>query len=202
MWADLQRRPSHLAVLVLCAVAVVLLQRLRWDWYIDDAAICFSYARNIAAGEGIVPWPGGERVEGFSDPTWIVLLVGFEWFGLDGFAVAKPLAMLFSALCVPVVYRTARIAMPDHDGPAPLFAPVALAFNAQFAIWSASALENSLWCLLLAIAVHQTVLNARTGRFFGSSFAWLLIVWTRPEGIVYAAAGAFWFMSSLALRGR
>lgn len=202
MWADLKRHPSHLAVLALCAVAVVLLQRLRWDWYIDDAAICFSYARNIANGEGIVPWPGGERIEGFSDPTWIALLVGFEWIGLDGFLVAKPLAMLFSVACIPVVYRTARLAMPDHDGPAPLFAAVALAFNAQFAIWSASALENSLWCLLLSIAIHQTVIGGRTGRFFGSSLAWLLVSLTRPEGIVYAAAGAFWFMSALALQGR
>lgn len=202
MWADLKRRPSDLAVLALCAVIVVLLQRLRWDWYIDDAAICFSYARNIAAGHGFVPWPGGERVEGFSDPTWIALLVGFEWLGFDGFTIAKPMAMLFSVLCIPVVYRTARLAMPDHGGPAPLFAAVALALNAQFAIWSASALENSLWCLLLAVAVHQTVLGARTGRFLGSALAWLLIAWTRPEGIVYATAGAFWFVSGLALRGQ
>lgn len=194
MWSELGRRPVHLVVLVLCALGVVLHQAVEWDWYIDDAAIVFAYARNVAAGEGVVPWPGAERIEGVSDPTWTALLVLFELVGLDGFTVAKPLAMLFAAACVPLVYRTAQLAMPDHDGPAPLFAPIALALSAQLSIWSASGLENGLWCFLLAAAVLSTVLDAREGRFARSASCYLLLAWTRPEGVLYAAVGGLWFL--------
>jgi hypothetical protein len=194
MWSELGRRPAHLVVLVLCALGIALHQALEGHWFIDDAAICFSYARNIAAGEGVVPWPGAERIEGVSDPTWVALLVLFQLVGLDGFTVAKPLGVLFAVACLPIVYRTARLAMPDHDGPAPLFAPIALALSAQFAIWSASGLENSLWCFLLAAAIHATVLDARSGRFARSASLYLLLAWTRPEGMLYAAVGGGWFL--------
>ena len=40
---------------------------------------------------------------------------------------------------------------------------LALAANAQFAIWSASGLENALFCLLLAGAVHRTLIEAEEG---------------------------------------
>jgi hypothetical protein len=207
MWADLLRRPWHLAVLALCALLVLIGQWLRWDWFIDDAAICFAYARNIAAGEGIVPWPGAERIEGFSDPTWMGVLTLFQWVGLDGFTVAKPLALLFSWLCLPIVYRTAQLAMEDDaesDGQriAPLFAPLVLAMNAQLAIWSASALENGLWCFLLALAIYVTVQDGRQGRFLRSAVCWLLITWSRPEGIAYALCGVFWWLVMLVRSGR
>lgn len=202
MWADLRRRPSHLAVLVLCAVGVVVHQAVRWDWFIDDAAIVFAYADNIARGEGVVPWPGAERIEGVSDPTWTALLAAFAWFGLHGFEVSKPLGMLFSVLCLPLAYRTARLAMPDHDGPAPLFAPIALALSAQFAIWGASGLENALWCFVLAAAIHATILDVQRGRFLASSCWFLLLAWTRPEGVLYAAIGGCWFLVALWWRGQ
>ena len=93
--------------------------------------------------------------------------------------------------------------MPDHDGPAPLFAAVALAFNAQFAIWSASASRTACGASCSSIAIRQTMIGGRTGRFLGSSVAWLLVSLTRPEGIALRRApAAFWFMSALARQGR
>ena len=212
MWADLYRRPSHVAVLLLCAAAVAYGQWLRGDWYIDDAAICFAYARNIVAGEGIVPWPGAERIEAYSDPTWMALLVLFQFVGLSGFIVAKPLGLLFSLLTLPVVYRTATLVMTDPDDPdrdrspdqgyAPLFAPVLFALNAQVAIWSSSALENALWGFLLSLAVLFTSQDGRQGGFLRSSVCWLLLAWTRPEGLLYALCGVFWWLVMQVRAGR
>ncbi|MEZ4234917.1 MAG: hypothetical protein R3F59_01880 [Myxococcota bacterium] len=196
-WSHLRRHPAHAAVLLLCVAGVVLHQWVHWGFTIDDAGICFAYARNVANGEGIVPWPGGERVEGISDPTWVALLTLFELVGISAEAVAKPLAMGFGALTVPVTWLVARQAMPTpaaRDGAAPLFAPMALALSAQLAIWSASALENSLWCLLLAAAVAATVADGREGRFLRSALCWLAIAWSRPEGLIYAICGGFWYL--------
>src|SRR5262245_32153596 len=141
MWVDLRlARPVERLVLVGCAVLLVAHQLLHRAFLIDDAAICFSFARNIANGEGVVPWPGGERIEGYSDPTWVAILALFQWIGLDGFTAAKPLAVVFGLLTLPIVWRTARLALPDTEEAraTALFAPVLLALSAQYAIWSAS----------------------------------------------------------------
>jgi hypothetical protein len=185
---------AELSVLGACAVVMVLHQATRWGWTIDDAAICYAYARNLATGEGLVPWPGGERIEAISDPTWVALLAVLYRLGLDGFAAAKPLAMALGVGTLWLVWRLAGRALRDlgHRGPGALIAPMALCTSAQFAIWSASGLENSLFCLLLAAAIHRTVreLDAEHPGFPASAVLWLLLCWTRPEGVLYAAVGA------------
>ena len=43
-------------------------------WFLsDDCYISFRYARNLVEGHGLVYNPG-ERVEGFSNPLWVLLL--------------------------------------------------------------------------------------------------------------------------------
>src|SRR5215831_18915345 len=52
------------------------------DWLIDDAGISFAYARNLAAGHGLVAQPGSTPVEGFSNPLWTLLVAGIFKLGL------------------------------------------------------------------------------------------------------------------------
>lgn len=47
---------------------------------IDDANICFVYARNLIHGQGFTFAPGGERVEGFTSLLWVLVLAPFFWF--------------------------------------------------------------------------------------------------------------------------
>ena len=42
----------------------------------DDAMISMRYARNLARGYGLVWNPGGERIEGYTNPLWVSLHVG------------------------------------------------------------------------------------------------------------------------------
>ena len=39
------------------------------QFYIEDAGISFTYAKHLVEGEGLVTYPGGERVKGYSNPT-------------------------------------------------------------------------------------------------------------------------------------
>jgi hypothetical protein len=162
-----------------------------WLWNVDDAAISFTYARNLADGEGLVAQPGGERVEGYSNPLWVLLLSLWEFVGIDGFVSSKIMGVLFAILTVPLVWAIARWSRPDRDGAVPLLAAFALAANAQFAIWNTSGLENSLFSLLLAGGTWRTVVETRTRGFPWSALLFLGVSLTRPEGILYAAAGGF-----------
>ena len=124
----------EMLVVALCALVLVLHQALHWGWTIEDAAICYAYARNIVSGYGCVPSPGGERVEAVSDPSWVAILTLFQAFGVDGFTIAKPLGMLFGAGTAVIVWRTARLALPEHHGPGALAAPLAGFFARRWAV--------------------------------------------------------------------
>jgi arabinofuranosyltransferase len=40
----------------------------------DDAMISMRYAKNFANGYGLVWNPGGERIEGYTNPLWVLYM--------------------------------------------------------------------------------------------------------------------------------
>ena len=181
-----QRHVKWVGIAMLVSVAV---QAANWIWYVEDAAISFSYARYWVEGEGLVPWPGSERVEGYSNPLWVLLLAMWHAVGVSGWVSARVMGAVFGAATVPLVYLIARESRPDKKDDAPLLAVLLLVFNAQFAIWNASGLENSLFVFLLSGAIWRTLIEARDGGYPWASVWFLLLAVTRPEGIAYGAVG-------------
>ncbi|HMV66831.1 MAG TPA: hypothetical protein PKA64_08275, partial [Myxococcota bacterium] len=173
-----------------------------WEWYIEDAAISFSYARNWVAGDGLVAFPGGERIEGFSNPTWVALMAIFQVIGVDPFLSSKLMALVFGAVTVVIAWLIALEVVDDRRSPAALIAPIFLAVFPQFAFWNASGLENSLFCLLLAGGMWRVLVEARHGGYPWSAVWFLLLAATRPEGIMYAAWGGFLAMVFAVTQGR
>jgi arabinofuranosyltransferase len=47
---------------------------VRYFTLFDDEMISMRYARNFAHGFGLVYNPGGERVEGFTNPLWVLYM--------------------------------------------------------------------------------------------------------------------------------
>lgn len=64
---------------------------------VDDAYIPMTYARNLVEGHGIVFYPGGERVEGFTSPLWMFVLSIFAFVKLSLPAAAFYGGILFGA---------------------------------------------------------------------------------------------------------
>src|SRR6266550_3321989 len=85
---DLPRRWHFVLGLVLPSMLLVLnMVRVR-AFTVDDAYISYRYARNFARGLGLVYNPG-ERIEGYTNFLW-TLLIGFGFkLHLDPEAVAK-----------------------------------------------------------------------------------------------------------------
>lgn len=191
------REARNGAVLAVCAAILAIYQWYRAGWFIDDAAISFAYARNLAHGHGLVPFPGGERVEAYSDPLWVLILAAFELVGLDGMAVGKPLGFAFALAAAWTSWRIAEQALPEHTargGPGALLAPLALALSAQFGIWSTSGLENALFGWILALAIWRAgaeidAIEQGEPRAPVSAGLYFLLALTRPEGLLYAGAG-------------
>ncbi len=175
--------------LVAASVAAILHQWPLRHWWVEDAAISFSFARSLSQGWGPVPMPGLERVEGYSDPLWVFLLTLGECIGLDGFTTAKPLSAVLTVVALVATFAaTRRLA----DGWAPHLAVVLLASSSTFAIWAASGLENALFGALLALGLWRRFVEVEEGGHPWSAVAFLGLALTRPEGIAYAAMAFGW----------
>jgi hypothetical protein len=184
----------ELATLVLCGVGY--LAHYLWytvgerNWFIEDAGISFAYARNFIRGHGLVPYVGGERVEGFSNPLWTLLVALFYAIGVDGWISAKLLGAVLGLATLPVVWLLARRALGGSTtarGTA-LVGPALLAASPQFVVWNTSGLENSLFCFLLVAGLLRLSSEAASAdKRPVSALLFFLLATTRPEGAMYGA---------------
>lgn len=164
-----------------------------WSMTVDDAAISFTYARNLVAGDGLVLQPGGERVEAYSNLLWVLLLAGGHALGAELSPLAKTLGLLFGVACLGIVavlpsrLGDRRPALPD------MAAPLALAGNTAFAVWSVAGLENSMFALLVLMSFGALAHEVRTpSPQPWSALVLTLLAITRPEGVAYAGVAVVW----------
>ena len=81
----------------------------------DDAFISFRYARNLAEGNGLA-WNSGERVEGYTNFLWTLLMTPAHTLGLDvvkwsyAFGLACLMANLLLAARIATLMLRSRIA--------------------------------------------------------------------------------------------
>jgi hypothetical protein len=158
-------------------------------FFIEDSAISFAYARNLVEGHGFVPFVGGERVEGFSNPLWTCLIAALYAVGLQPWFTSKVLGGLLGLATLAIVWALVRRAAPSN-GPwfhrARWMVPLLLAGSPQFVIWSASGLENPLFVFLLTLGLLLVLREADFDRRHPwSAVVFLLLALTRPEGIMY-----------------
>jgi hypothetical protein len=199
-WA--RKLPAVVAVLVgtllICAHAA-----LYGHWLVDDAAITFDYARNVAQGYGPVLQPGAAPVEGYSNTLWLVLLVFGRWLGLfdhglllgipDYVGYPKLLAVLFCAGTLVAFHQMAAV-LVRRAWIVTLGAGVLLACIPSYVAWSFSGLENSLYAFLVTAIAAVTVRAIGNGRMHGVAPAVTVgllafgAALTRPDGMIFAVS--------------
>jgi hypothetical protein len=180
--ADFRSLPT--LILGLCLVGAALLIFNLWSLHsiADDAYISFRYLDHWLAGHGLVYNPG-ERVEGYTNFLWIVLLAPLRAAGLE----PEVASVLLSLATLPVlfwaVFRTASSLANSRD--AGWAAVLLLSGCASLARWAVSGMETVLFAVLLALANER--LTARRQHNPASSLAFGLSVLTRPPGALHAA---------------
>lgn len=155
------------------------------DWIVDDAGISFAYARNLAAGHGLVSQPGVEPVEGYSNPLWVFLLAPFFPLGLfDPLLTPKLLSVALVGLAFLVLHQS--LSKLDEAGWAVSWVALGLtALNSSFVIWTVSGLENALYVALICGLFGLILREAPPPLLAGAVAAGIAL--TRPDGLLYVA---------------
>ena len=109
-WRAMSRwQRTQFVALLLIVIGALVHQLLLLHWYIEDAAISFTFARHLAEGEGLVAYPGGERVEGYSNPLWMLIMSVVLALGLDPVPASKLIALACAATLLVLLYRALQL---------------------------------------------------------------------------------------------
>lgn len=166
---------------------------------VDDAYISLQYAKNWASGQGLVFNPG-ERVEGYSNFLWVVLLTplwplsGHDpvWMTRASTWLALGLALVGLWLLAVIGRRLfPRVWLPTA------MAVLLLTFDDTYLSYIAVfALENHLLVVVMLAGLALSVYRPRHWELgLGVSFA--LVAMTRLDGLLWAAT--FFFVYALPL---
>jgi arabinofuranosyltransferase len=163
---------------------------------VDDAFISFRYASNLAHGLGLVYNPG-ERVEGYSNFLWTVLLAAGMRLGCDVVLLSVLLSLAAALGSVAVLWAWSRrlfISGPAGSGAAhgadgvngavlAALPPLVFAAMGSQARYVVSGMETLLFGFLVVAASYLLFMRDRPAAA-GCVFA--LAAMTRPEGAMYA----------------
>lgn len=157
-------------------VGLLLYQFLSFNLIQDDAFISFRYIRNFLDGHGLV-FNIGERVEGYTNFFWIMLLALLAKLGLPLIETARWAGVLAAIGTLGIALYATRRFYPQRGWLWTISVPLLLAANGALAYWAGSGLETGLFTLLAAAAA--------VAYFSRPAFSLLflaLTTLTRPEG--------------------
>jgi hypothetical protein len=185
--------PHKIAAVVLFAVVAAVFLR----WIPDDAFISFRYASNFADGHGLVFNPG-ERVEGYSNFLWTIILGLAHRAGLNIVGTAVTLSVVCALAMVLLALElfegiagdvAGRNTYRSHRWAVSLVLVVSL----PMAFWASSGLETCAAALFLLLGALLHLKAERENRpevHVGSIAAYCLVAVLRPEGMMYFALNA------------
>lgn len=133
-------------VMGLLALSVVLLFSA---WLCDDAYITFRTAENAATGYGL-RWNPIERVQSYTHPLWLLLLVGLRLVAGELYYSTIFLSLALSLLTAWLILRSAGIRLSGL-----ILALLSLLLSRAFIDYSTSGLEGPLAHLLLVAFIIQ-----------------------------------------------
>jgi len=196
------RRGAHALAALLALAALVWWGTHAWRerFLSDDAFISFRYAEHLAHGLGLV-WNAGERVEGYTNFLWVLLMAAGMRLGLapEGLSIALGLASGLALLAVVFVAGGAGPLGRVRGGVLALL----LAAHGSFAAWSTSGLETMLFTLLVWGATWRFLVERREPARapWVAALLFALAALTRPEGPLFAGLAGL-FLVCECVRGR
>jgi len=168
----------------------------------DDAYTSLRYVKNFLEGKGLV-FNEGERVEGYTNFLWIMILSGIEFLNhnlnlaLDLEKTAQLLSIIFSICVLILTYTLSKMINRESESESALariinelknLLPVfLLAFSTPMVYWGVSAMETTLFVslILLSIILYLKGNNSKPNIAF--IIVSVLNSLLRPEGLIFFA---------------
>lgn len=172
----------------------------RYFGLLDDALISMRYGRNLMEGHGLVWNPGGERVEGITNPLWTVLMGLLHLAPVSLHTV--PLLVQLTSLALLLLNLVVLGRLAECLGGsrlAGLIAAVLTGFYLPLNTWALLGMEVGALALLVSLAVLSACRALR-----GDTFCWrphlvlALATLVRMDAVVPWAA----LTAALVLQGR
>ena len=172
---------------------------VRYFCLFDDGMISMRYAKNLAHGYGLVWNPGGERVEGFTNPLWVVYMALWHLLPISPAKMSLPIQISSGVLLLGALYFVWRIAKQVSGGSdfAALAAVALTGLYLPLLNWSLQGMEVGALALLVAAAAHLLLRDLARERF--SLLPYLMLgvaMLVRFDALVMVAAmllfGVWW----------
>jgi hypothetical protein len=158
-------------------------------FFADDSFIALRYAWRLLHGQGLT-WTDGERVEGYSDLLWVLVVAAGGLFRNNLVGVSRAMGVLTTVVAVLAIIYAYK---PRHLGDAtpPLVGGLAMVLTSPVVAWSIGGLEQPLLAALVAWATvlsyrladggDDALTTSRVGVILG------LAALTRPDGALFTA---------------
>lgn len=192
---------AQIALVALSALAFLAHAR-EYEYVQDDAYISLVYAQNWVDGHGLV-FNVGERVEGYTNFLWTLLLAIPHALGIDAVAWAQWLGFL-----AVVATMFCCVAIADGMGARRSvlwggIAPLLLAANGALGFWALCGMETALFVLLLTAGAYVYLRELQGEKMsYTTAAVFSLLALTRPEGLAFYALTALHRACFSLLRGR
>lgn len=154
----------------------------------DDMMISMRYARNLAEGHGLV-WNPGERVEGYTNFLWTVVMAGLHFVPHTDATIAlvvKAVNFVLTATTLWLSVRFLRLFAPRSLLVTPLLL-VLMVGCGDVLLWSVWGFEVALLALLNVAFFHRLALARHDAITFGIL---ALVPLTRGDGVYIFAGNA------------
>lgn len=188
--------PAYIIIGLLCVIFIYLCFNTRFVQ--DDAFITFRYVENFVSGHGLV-FNEGERVEGYTNFLWLLLLSIFSFLKLNIINTAQYLSVLFGVVILIITYLISSLIpvesaekskrlnskINERDKLVLNLLPVLfLTFLGAFNYWAVSGMESTMFTALFLATVYYYFKTAKSGKLdIKISIFLLLASLTRPEGL-------------------
>ncbi len=176
------KKYAHVLVLLAALAVLLAFEYTFFNFTVDDSFIGFRYSENMANGYGVVFNIGENPVEGYSNFLWLLVGSFFVKFGFSAMMASKYLGIFFSVINIPILYKLSYRILGNK-----LYAslpPLFLSVIPAYAFWAVAGLETIFYVTLLLVSLLMFLGK----RYVLSSFFFVLLSLTRPEGAIIFAA--------------
>jgi hypothetical protein len=195
-----QRSKSIYLFAAACLVIVFLILVISNSFLCDDAFITFRFSKNLANGFGPV-YNIGERVEGYTNFLWMILMALVAKLGGSPLLWSRLLAACFSsATLILFLYCVHRDSYRNKF--IGFIFVLFLAFSSPFIVWSSGGLETAAFSFFIfaAILSFTESIKGNNGRvLILSSILFSLSSLTRPEGVLAFCLALGFLLAALVL---